>query len=286
MPASCAHAVRARSKADYEHYLCGLLLPAHVQAPYFALRAFNIETARIRQITSDGHTASGRFVFWRETVRAMGAGRGPPAGQRDPVVRALADAVARFRLPRRWLERVIESRAADAVRVQPISLAELEAYAEGTGASLAYATLELLGVRDVPADHVASHVGKACAIALVLRGTPHHLARMHSYIPVEVATKHGLATPALLADRGSAQLCDAVLQVATVGKQHLDHASELLGSTAVPALARRVFLPGVLARRTFAQLERVSFDVFAPQLQRRDALLQLRLAYHAYRGTF
>lgn len=41
-------------------------------------------------------------------------------------------------------------------------------------------------------DHVASHVGKAVGMALVLRGTPHHAARRRSYLPLQLMLEHGV----------------------------------------------------------------------------------------------
>ena len=37
-------------KLDYENYLCVLLLPKRVRASVFAVRAFNVELARVRKL--------------------------------------------------------------------------------------------------------------------------------------------------------------------------------------------------------------------------------------------
>lgn len=68
-------------------------------------------------------------------------------------------------------------------------LADLEEYGEMTQSSLLYLTLETLDVRSVEADHVASHIGKALAIATLLRGTPFHCSAHQRYLPSEVLTR-------------------------------------------------------------------------------------------------
>ena len=60
-------------------------------------------------------------------------------------------------------------------------MADLESYAEATASSLAYATLEALGVRDLAADHAASHVGKAVALSTLLKVRRSFTARIFCF---------------------------------------------------------------------------------------------------------
>lgn len=46
--------------------------------------------------------------------------------------------------------------------------------------------LSLPGVKDVHADHAASHVGKAHGITTCLRATPYHSARRKVYLPMDI----------------------------------------------------------------------------------------------------
>ena len=89
-----------------------------------------------------------------------------------------------------------------------LSTREMEEYAENTFSSLLYLTLEtagepvgvvkgrhdhnldcvvyLSGVRDVQADHAASHLGKAEGIVTLLRSIPYHLSRRRVLIPMDI----------------------------------------------------------------------------------------------------
>ena len=72
---------------------------------------------------------------------------------------------------------------------QPRTLADIEEYAEQTASSMYYLSLETMGVKDVHADHVASHIGKAYGLTTLLRGGPFHASRKQIYLPMDLTTK-------------------------------------------------------------------------------------------------
>ncbi len=72
---------------------------------------------------------------------------------------------------------------------QPRTLADVEEYAEQTASSLYYLSLETMGVKNVNADHVASHIGKAYGLTTLLRGVPFHASRKQIYLPMDLTTK-------------------------------------------------------------------------------------------------
>uniref|UniRef100_A0A3Q2TBY6 NADH:ubiquinone oxidoreductase complex assembly factor 6 n=1 Tax=Fundulus heteroclitus TaxID=8078 RepID=A0A3Q2TBY6_FUNHE len=65
------------------------------------------------------------------------------------------------------------------------NLQELEKYSENTQSSLLYLLLECL-VKNVHADHAASHIGKAQGIVTCLRATPYHSSRRKVYLPMDI----------------------------------------------------------------------------------------------------
>lgn len=44
----------------------------------------------------------------------------------------------------------------------------------------------ILGVRDIHADHAASHIGKAQGIVTCLRATPYHCTRRKVFLPMDI----------------------------------------------------------------------------------------------------
>lgn len=114
----------------------------------------------------------------------------------------------------------------------------LEAYAEGTYASLSYLSLESFHRRSIVLDHIASHIGKAAGIAAVLRGMPHLAAASAGsaavvVFPLDVCAAFGLRQEDVLrcAAAGNTPpegLGDAVFSVATRANDHLITARKML----------------------------------------------------------
>lgn len=137
----------------------------------------------------------------------------------------------------------------DAMSDGPATLADLERYGEMTASSLLYLALEAVGVRDVAADHCASHIGKAAGLVTALRGLAPHAARGQVYMPLDVLARHSW-TPQQLYEAFQAPapaplptLRDVVFEVATVAHGHMQHAAELVPQVpraATPALMNAV----------------------------------------------
>jgi phytoene/squalene synthetase len=149
---------------------------------------------------------------------------------RHPLFVPLRDSIKRHRHTRRWFERLIDARASDldqsrdaeqisiipneSKRSKSISmslnntglssftdtsceatsdtLAEAEVFAEQTNSTMLYLALEAVGVRDVHADHAASHVGKAVGLCAMLRSLPVHCRQGQVFLPAALLAKHGI----------------------------------------------------------------------------------------------
>lgn len=164
------------STYDYENFLCGVFLPKPVRESVYALRAFNVELARVRESVKNPEIGKMRFQFFRDQLDLIF--KKQPV--QSPLARALASAVYDHGLSRLFLERLITHRVrpvyppvcplirlcselqeADLEARQPASLEDMEKYAEGTSSTLLYLSLKCAGIDDVEADHAASHIGAA-----------------------------------------------------------------------------------------------------------------------------
>ncbi|KAJ9147761.1 hypothetical protein P3X46_029884 [Hevea brasiliensis] len=288
---SCVQQVR---NYDYHHYLCLLELPPNMRKAAFALRALNVETARAMDVASDPRIGLMRLLWWQETIDKIYSNK----LVEHPTAQALSSVISENRITKGWLKRSVEARINDARRGVtdiPETLEELEKYAEDTVSTMLYMTLQAGGIRSTAADHAASHVGKASGLLLLLRSIPYHASRNRhfSYIPTDVAAKHGL----LAKDGGRSEvhvdsredLCDAVFEMASVANAHLQKARALAGT--VPAEARPVLLPAVPAQVLLDSLSRVQFDVFDPRLERGvlgipPLWYQLKLKWSSWRGEY
>jgi NADH dehydrogenase [ubiquinone] 1 alpha subcomplex assembly factor 6 len=66
---------------------------------------------------------------------------------------------------------------------------DLESYGENTASCLLYLHLNSLGVKDLQADHAASHIGKAIGIVTILRGFPYLVSKRRMLLPSEITSK-------------------------------------------------------------------------------------------------
>lgn len=160
---------------DRESYLCGLLMPHASRRSYFAIRAFNVELASIkdgsvsRKVGGAQFDQSGasmalkiRFQWWRDALNQIYGKDESIAGEKsqtdsftaamgnscwhNPVVRVLDKGVHESNLTRRFLERLLEAREADLDIQQAVTMDDAMAYAESTFSSLLYLSLEITNV--------------------------------------------------------------------------------------------------------------------------------------------
>ncbi|XP_051119052.1 uncharacterized protein LOC127243202 [Andrographis paniculata] len=292
--AAFSYCVKQVRSYDYHHYLCLLELPLNMRKSAFALRAFNVETARAMDVASDPKIGLMRLLWWQEAIDKIYSNKLVD----HPVARALAHVMSEHKVSRSWLKRSVEARINDAQREitdVPETIDELERYAEDTTSTILYSTLESGGIKSTAADHAASHIGKASGLSLLLKSIPYHANRNRnfSYIPADVAEKHGL----LVKQGGVSEvrvdsregLCDAVFEMASVANAHLRKARDLAGT--VPDEARRVLLPSVPTQIVLDVLRRVQFDVFDPRMSRgvlgvSPLWFQLKLKWYSLRGKY
>ncbi|XP_063143350.1 NADH dehydrogenase (ubiquinone) complex I, assembly factor 6 isoform X2 [Rattus norvegicus] len=187
-----------------------------------------------------------RMQFWRKAVEDMFCDNPP----HQPVAMELWKAVKRHNLTKRWLLRIIDEREKNLDDKAYRSIRELETYAENTQSSLLYLTLEVLGVKDVHADHAASHIGKAQGIVTCLRATPYHSSRRQVFLPMDVC-----------------------VQARSFHSR-------------VPAEAFPAFLQTVSLEDYLKKIQRVDFDIFHPSLQQKNTLLPLSLYIQSWRKRY
>ncbi|XP_070333470.1 NADH dehydrogenase (ubiquinone) complex I, assembly factor 6 isoform X1 [Odocoileus virginianus] len=267
-------------KRDYEGYLCSLLLPAESRSSAFALRAFNVELAQIKDSVSEKTIGLMRMQFWKKTVDDI-YGDNPP---HQPVAIELWKAVRRHNLTKRWLMKIIDEREKNLDDKAYRNIQELENYAENTQSSLLYLTLEILGIKDLHADHAASHIGKAQGIVTCLRATPYHGSRRRVFLPMDICMLHGVSQEDFLRRSRDRNVRDVAYDVASQAQLHLKRARSFHRS--VPVKAFPAFLQTVALEDYLKKIQQVDFDLFHPSLQRKNTLLPLFLYIQSWRKRY
>ncbi|XP_040021911.1 NADH dehydrogenase (ubiquinone) complex I, assembly factor 6 isoform X1 [Gasterosteus aculeatus] len=300
--AYCLQLVRSR---DYEGYVSSLLLPEEARRSSLALRAFNVELAQ----AGEGLRLPEDHRFDANAVLEDGRGRNlqrrasEAAGQRravagkrraEPCVRCLEgqinsvhhvlQAVRKHELTKRWLLRIITEREKDLDDRAYRNLQELETYSENTQSSLIYLLLESLGLKNVHADHAASHIGKAQGIVTCLRATPYHSSRRRVYLPMDVCMLHGASQEDFIRGGREQKVRDVVYDVASQAHVHLEHARSF--SNNVPPAATLAFLQTVALEDYLQRVRRADFDVFHPSLKNRNPLVPFQMYLRSWRKTY
>src|SRR5262244_3184317 len=254
--AHCEALVRA---ADKDRFLAALFAPAERRDALFALYAFNLEIARVREVVREPVAGEIRLQWWSDVIG--GGGRGEVAAH--PVAAALLASIARYRLPPEPFKALIEARRFDLYDEPMATLADLEAYAQRASASLiALAAQILAGGGEPDIGALSHHAGLAHALAGLLSAFPVHAARGQLYIPLEILVRHGADRQHARGPPATAQLRAALAELRARGRRHLGAAQELL-ATAAPAVMPAL-LPVALAGPTLARMERRGYDPFVP----------------------
>jgi NADH dehydrogenase [ubiquinone] 1 alpha subcomplex assembly factor 6 len=214
---------------------------------YMAIRAFNLELARIPDVVSNPTIGSMRMLAWRQFIDAAFDGRPPE----EPVAVLLASYLHQgYKLQKSWFKRIIDARDQKLTYPGFGSMDELEQYAESTYSTLLYLTLSAIPVHSVTMDHLASHIGKATGIAAVLRGVPllafpgppnHHSNNPPSLnlpsrekrgvvtLPLDAMSQAGVREENVFREGAKADgLQDAVFAIATRASDHLITARSML----------------------------------------------------------
>ena len=266
---------------DRDRYQTALFAPADRREALFALYAFNYEIARVRETVSQPMLGQIRLQWWREIVAAAFAGAPP---RQHEIAEPLTAVIGDNALTRAHFDRMIDTRERDLADAPPATLAALEAYAEGTAATLIYLALEVLGVAEPAAHAAASEVGTLYALAGLLRAMPFHARAGRCYIPADIAARAGLDPADYAGQRDSAGLRAATAALAEAAAAHLQAARQYRRE--IPRSARAAMLPAVVADRFLTRLKRADFNPFAPELSIPDPLQSWRLCAAALRNRF
>lgn len=261
--------------------MCTLLINEESQRrSAFALRAFNVELARIPTVVSDNKIALMRLKFWEDAVAKL-FDKNHPTLPKHPVIEELGLALKDSKMTKRYFERLITARKI--ANLNFVTMKQMEQYAEDTVSSVNYLILESLNCKNVNADHAASHLGKAQGISNLLRSVYLQKTHQHLPIPQETLIKHGISQERFFRSKENDKAVeDVVFDIATLANQHLQKSIKLMPK--VPKDGRIVFLPSVSTNRFLIKLQKVNFNLTDKKLGKRDNLLPLVLYWNKLKG--
>jgi phytoene synthase len=254
---SFAHCERLVRAGDKDRFLATLFAPKRHRQGLFALYAFNLEVARVREMVREPVAGQIRLQWWSDTI--AGSGHGVVAAH--PVAAALLTTVDRYRLPLRPLADLIEARQFDLGEPPMPTIGDLEDYAEKTSAALIALAAQILnGGADPSIGKLAFEAGIAYAMAGLLAAFPRHAARRQLYIPMSVLDRHNARREDVFGGNATPELHAALAEMRLHARRHLDAVKSLLA--AAPPATAAALLPVALVRPRLARMERRQYDPF------------------------
>jgi phytoene synthase len=252
-----AHCEALVRTADRDRFIATLFAPAQHRAALFALYAFNLEIARVREVVREPLAGEIRLQWWSDLLR--GAARGEV--QSSPLAAALVATIARYDLPVAPLEELIAAHRFDLYGEPMATLEELESY--GAASNIVPLAASILNEgRDPKVTALAGHVGLAYAITGLLRALPIHAARGQLFVPLQVLAHHGSSRDEVANRRATPALRAALAEMRGRSREHLAQAYASFGAAAAAVLP--ALLPAALVGPTLARMERPGHDPFVP----------------------
>ena len=221
------HCQELVAKADKDRFLSCLFAPKEAWPHIFALYAFNVEIARIRETVSDPQIGLVRQQWWLDTIDGIYAGRTPD----HPVAQALTQAIAKGDLPKHALHNLIMAREFDLYEDPMPSFTDLEGYLGETSSSLIQMAALILGKG---AAEAAGLAGVAFGLTGVLR------LQKARYLPRDMVQSLGEK--------------QTIRQLCKHARKRLNEARALHGT--IPATAMPAFLPISLTELYLSRIER------------------------------
>ncbi|KAL4237487.1 NADH dehydrogenase (ubiquinone) complex I [Mactra antiquata] len=216
-----------------------------------------------------------RLQFWRDSIEKMFENTPP----QTPVAIAVTRAINKHKLSKTWFNRIVEERANQVENDTNRSMKNVEDRAENTVSALSYLLLESAGIKDVNADHVASHIGRCHGLVTLLRATAYHASKNKVLIPIELLIKHNVSQEQILRNNEDQNVKDVMYDIACVAHSHLETARKIEN---VPKQAYPIFLNALICELYLRDLQLADFNVFHQGLHARNPKLAWLLFKQRY----
>ncbi|XP_047515475.1 NADH dehydrogenase (ubiquinone) complex I, assembly factor 6 homolog [Pieris napi] len=269
----CADIVR---QYDYENYLATLLLTKAIRSPALVIRAFNVEVARVQDQTTDPQIATMRLQFWQDSLnKIFQKSVDKSTIPANPVIQQLFKVCQSYKLPQRYLERLITSRSNILKTKYFRTIEDIEKHSENSVSSIYYLLLSVAGITNVHVDHAASHLGKSQGLANILRSI--HVSNHHKMVtlPMDILMKYKISQESILRGIDNEAMRNVVFEVASRANSHLQKARAI----EIPKIANQIFLPAIGVEIYLTKLQKNHFNIYDTSLQKRNSTLPFSLYF-------
>jgi 15-cis-phytoene synthase len=278
-------AARVTRKSGTSFYYAFRVLPAEKRKALYALYAF----CRVVDDCVDEEGGEGEAGLSRWLAEAHRAYAGRPETE---LGRELAEAVARFPIPRACFEDVVAGCRMDLTTHRYATFADLRVYCERVASAVGLASIEIFGYEDPRTRAYAVELGLALQLTNILRDVGPDAARDRLYLPLEDLAACGVSEGEVLGAGGPGSSRPAGLERLLVFEADRARSHYAAAAAALPGRDRRSMLPaeimGAIYREVLEEWARRGHPVGGTRVRagraRKMALL-IRTIARVYRGA-
>jgi phytoene synthase len=192
MSAAPSLAARITRQSGTNFYYAFRILPAEKRRAIYALYAF----CRVVDdcVDEEGGEGEAGLRRWLAEVHRCYAGR-----PQTELGRELADAVARFPIPRACFEDIAAGCLMDLEPRRYPGFDDLRVYCARVAGAVGLASIEIFGYEDARTREYAAELGVALQLTNILRDIGADASRGRLYLPLEDLARHGVTEEALVA---------------------------------------------------------------------------------------
>lgn len=242
-------------------YYAFRILPGEKRCAIFALYSFcRVVDDCVDEPGGEGEAGLRR---WMEEVRRCYAGVPETELGRD-----LAEAVARFPIPRACFEDIVEGCRMDLAIRRYRTFADLRVYCERVASAVGLASIEVFGYTNPQTRRYAVELGVALQLTNILRDVAADAARGRLYIPLEDLDRFRVGEEQVLHPTGeaSAQLRLLLGYQAERAREHYEAARRLLPPEDRRSMTSAEIMSAVY-REILDELTRRGFPVAGPRVR-------------------
>ena len=244
-------------ETDRDRYLATLFAPAQHRNALFALYAFNVEIARVRDLAREPMPGEIRLQWWREVLSDERAGEAAA----HPVAAALLATLAKHNFVATPLLELIDAHTFDLYDAPMATMDDLELYAIQTQSPLFAMAAGILSEGKMSPELFTLDAAVATAIAGILSGFARHAARRQLFVPLDVLERHRVNREDIFAGQASEQLSAALGEMRSVARRYLAAAQAKLQSATPEILP--AFLPVALVGPLLRRMDSSAYQPFA-----------------------
>lgn len=301
-----AHCLNLLKEQDRSSYILHSYVAPPARDAFLAIRAFNIDTAKIGDTVSKAEIAQFRFEFWRATIqKVFSAKKSTREVPQEPVAVLMAHSLLQKDYPitmsKRFFITLLQTREKHVTNPPFRTIDSLASYGEGTHSQLNYLLQEILYsvspktttyLNEYPeiaeqCHDIVAHIGQATGIAAMLRGFTFYASRGFVPLPVQLLNKKDLSQDGVLRflagetdgvdPQTAVKLSDVVFETATRANDHLITAATMLGQVKESldnTLPDAIMVPALASIPTklfLERLEKYDFDIVNSKLMKKGA---------------